>query len=108
MAAAPELAPEDQNHLLRSSSVVRNIEYRTNRITYQKFDARSTELFKMGAWAPKSVRGGAMKWDPKRRLLDAGYSPRRSIRMGLSRCFRVERIDFRLAASAVRRTLSAS
>jgi hypothetical protein len=69
MAAAPELAPEDQNHLLRSSSVVQNIEYGTNRITYRKFDARSTERFKMGAWPPRSVKGGGMKWDPKSRLL---------------------------------------
>jgi hypothetical protein len=69
MAAAPELAPEDQNHLLRSSSVVSNIEYGANSITYRKFDARSTERFKMGAWAPRSVKGGAMKWDPKSRLL---------------------------------------
>jgi hypothetical protein len=69
MAAAPELAPGDQNHLLRTSSVIRSITYSADRITYSKFDARSSERFKMGAWTPKSVRGGAIDFDPKTRVL---------------------------------------
>ncbi len=69
MASAPELAPEDQNHLLRTTSVIQSISYGANRITYAKFDAGSTEKFKFGAWAPKSVKGGAMKWDPATKVL---------------------------------------
>ena len=63
MAAAPELAPGDQNHLLRTTSVIQTIEYGAERIRYRKFDARSTERFKMGAWPPASVQGGGMRWD---------------------------------------------
>ena len=65
----PELAPDDRNHLLRTSSVVRSIEYGAGRIGYRKFDAESTERFKMGAWAPKSVVGGAMQWDAGAKVL---------------------------------------
>jgi hypothetical protein len=69
MAAAPELAPDDQNHLLRTSSVIQTIEYGADRIRYAKFDAGSTELFKLGAWPPKSIRGGRMEWDSKTKAL---------------------------------------
>jgi hypothetical protein len=69
MAAAPELAPDDQNHLLRTSSVIQNIDYGADRIAYKKFDARSTERLKMAAWKPKSVKGGKMKWDDKTHVL---------------------------------------
>jgi hypothetical protein len=69
MAAAPELTPDDQNHLLRTSSVIQNIDYGADRIRYQKFDARSTELLKFGAWQPKSIRGGRMQWDAKTKTL---------------------------------------
>ena len=63
MASAPELAPEDQNHLLRTSSVVQSIQYGADRITYSKFDPGSTEEFKMGAWKPVSVVGGSLEWN---------------------------------------------
>jgi hypothetical protein len=69
MASFPELAPEDQNHLLRTTSVIQNIAYGANAITYTKFDAPSTERFKLGAWTPKSVSGGTMVWDPNTKVL---------------------------------------
>jgi hypothetical protein len=69
MAAQPELAPEDQNHLLRTSSVIQSISYEANRITYKKFEARSDERLKLGAWAPVHVRGGSMKWNPHTKTL---------------------------------------
>lgn len=69
MAAAPELAPDDQNHLLRTSSVVREIRYGPGRITYTKFDARSEERFKLGAWRPAAVQGGTMTWDATTKVL---------------------------------------
>lgn len=69
MAAAPELAPDDQNHLLRTTSVIQSLNYGAKSITYTKFDANSTEKFKLGAWVPKSVKGGAMKWDPATKVL---------------------------------------
>ncbi len=69
MASAPELAPEDQNHLLSTSSVVQAVAYGGERITYTKFDAASTELFKMGAWHPVSVSGGKMEWNAATKVL---------------------------------------
>jgi hypothetical protein len=69
MASFPELAPEDQNHLLRTSSVIQQIVYGDDAITYRKFDGVSTERFKLGAWAPKSVTGGAMQWNPATKVL---------------------------------------
>jgi len=69
MASAPELAPEDQNHLLRTSSVIRSIDYAPNRIAYTKFDDASQEEFKLGARKPKSVTGGSMNWEAARKVL---------------------------------------
>jgi hypothetical protein len=69
MAAAPELAPEEQNHLLRTSSVIRSISYGETAVTYTKFDAVSAERFKMAAWMPKKVTGGTMQFDPKTKVL---------------------------------------
>jgi hypothetical protein len=69
MAAAPELAPNDQNHLLRTNSVIQTIEYGPARIQYTKFDASSAEEFKLGAWTPKSIKGGKLNWDAKSKVL---------------------------------------
>jgi hypothetical protein len=70
MAAQPELAPDDQNHLLRTSSVIQSISYSGSKITYTKFDARSSERLKLGASIPARVRGGAMKWNSATRTLE--------------------------------------
>jgi len=69
MASAPELAPADQNHLLRTASAVQQIEYQPDQISYTKFDKVSTELFKIGAGVPKSVTGGEMRWDAASKTL---------------------------------------
>lgn len=47
MASVPEWAPANENHLLRSSSVVCSIKYQPERIVYKTFDKGSTELFKL-------------------------------------------------------------
>jgi hypothetical protein len=69
MASFPELAPDDQNHLLRTTSVIQNIDYGGSTITYKKFDLDSSERFKLGAWTPKSISGGVMQWDAKSKVL---------------------------------------
>lgn len=69
MAEMPELAPNDQNHLLRTSSVIQNIQYSPEKITYKKFDARSDERIKLGAGTPRAILGGTMKWDKEQRVL---------------------------------------
>jgi hypothetical protein len=77
MAAAPELAPADQNHLLRTSSVIQSIAYGADSIVYTKFDARSVERFKMGAWTPVAVAGGEMQWDPASKVLTVKAAARK-------------------------------
>jgi hypothetical protein len=79
MAAAPELAPSDQNHLLRTSSVVRTIRYGEDAITYEKWDASSRERFKLGAWEPGAVEGGTMRWDPPTRVLEVEARAKRVV-----------------------------
>lgn len=69
MASAPELAPEDQIHMLRTSSVIQSIQYGNDYIEYSKFDAASTEKFEMGAWQPGSVSGGKMEWNAETKVL---------------------------------------
>jgi hypothetical protein len=76
MAAAPELAPEDQNHLLRTSSVLQEISYGDDAVTYKKFDARSAERLKMGAWSPAAVSGGTMQWDSRTKVLTVSATAR--------------------------------
>lgn len=69
MAALPELAPDDQNHLLRTSSAIEQIDYSTGAITYRKFDARSEERFKIGAGIPRHVVGATFTWDPNSKVM---------------------------------------
>jgi hypothetical protein len=79
MAAAPELAPAGQNHLLRTSSVVRRVEYGADAVAYEKWDASSRERLKLGAWEPGSVEGGTMRWDPATRVLDVAATAKRVV-----------------------------
>ena len=60
MASLPQWAPPDENHLLRSSSIVRKIQYGANEITYTTFDKRSTELFVL-AHCPKEISAAGRK-----------------------------------------------
>jgi hypothetical protein len=82
MAAAPELAPENQNHLLQTSSVVQSIDYKTGQINYTKFDEDSTELFKLGAARPTSLNGGRWHWDASKKLLTV-QANRNSVQIAL-------------------------
>lgn len=70
MAAAPELAPDDQNHLLRTSSVVQDIDYGSNAIKYTKYNKHSHERFKLGSWEPVSVEGARFRWNAETKVLE--------------------------------------
>jgi len=47
IASVPEWAPNNENHLLRSSSIVRSIKYSDDKIIYKTFDSSASELFKL-------------------------------------------------------------
>ena len=57
MAAAPQLAPENADHLLRTSSIVKKISYQPDQISYTTFDSSSHELFRLTA-KPKVIKVG--------------------------------------------------
>ncbi len=58
MAAAPELAPADQSHILRSDSVVSRADYQRDRIVYRTFDERATEILRLRARPIRVVARG--------------------------------------------------
>ncbi len=57
MAAIPSLAPRDADHLLASSSVVKQINYHQNRIHYKTFDQVGKQTLKL-SFMPLQVRCG--------------------------------------------------
>lgn len=61
MAAAPGLAPDDQDHLLRTSSVVSEIDYQAQRIAYTTFDGQARELLKITTFIPLAVMADGVK-----------------------------------------------
>lgn len=54
LGAVPEWAPSSEDHLLRSSSVVRDISYEPAKINYRTFDDLGTEVLRITA-RPRSV-----------------------------------------------------
>jgi len=72
MAAFPELAPSNQNHLVSSTSVIRNIAYKDKSLIYNSFDRRSTEILRLRS-KPKSILSGDSKLTEKDPSDQNGY-----------------------------------
>jgi hypothetical protein len=47
MAAMPELAPADTDHMLRSTSVVQEISYQPHEIAYRTYDSEGTQRLRL-------------------------------------------------------------
>ncbi|PJJ74446.1 hypothetical protein BXY57_0004 [Thermoflavifilum aggregans] len=58
MAAFPELAPDNKNRLVSTSSVVKNISYEGTMISYETYDAKSTEKFRLIKRPAQIMAGG--------------------------------------------------
>lgn len=58
MAAAPYLAPANQDHLLRTTSVVKSITYGTGTISYETYDTGSREKLRVTTFTPANVTAG--------------------------------------------------
>ena len=58
------MAPAEEDHLLSSSSVIRDITYAPGRIAYKAFDPQGTEILKI-AFFPASVRADGVKMSPR-------------------------------------------
>jgi hypothetical protein len=73
MAAVPDWAPRWEDHLLRSTSIVRDIEYAERRIVWTTFDAAAEETLRL-TFRPTSVVVGGIPF-PRRAALDEdGYT----------------------------------
>ncbi len=55
IAAVPEWAPAGENHLLKSTSVVQNIKYAPQQISYQTFDKDAKEVLRLAS-KPTTVK----------------------------------------------------
>jgi hypothetical protein len=79
MASVPDWAPVGENHLLRSSSVIRHVSYRSGCVAYRAFDSHGEELLKLRA-KPTHVRGARVE---SVAAVDGGFAVR--LRRVLSR-----------------------
>jgi hypothetical protein len=71
MASAPELAPRGQDHLLRSTSVVKRIVYGRGRVEYETAEPASQELLRI-AFEPARVAAGGQELRRLEQLSDLG------------------------------------
>lgn len=63
MAALPEMAPPDQDHLLDSTGVITAIEYQPHRIAYRSFEDQGAETLRL-AFAPSRVTADGVTLAP--------------------------------------------
>jgi hypothetical protein len=73
MAALPGLAPDDQSHLLGSTSVVRLVTYGHDRIRYRTFDTGATDVLRLD-FRPGSVVAGGRPLVRNRTIAGEGYT----------------------------------
>jgi hypothetical protein len=59
LGAVPEWAPDGENHLLRSSSVISEVKYDANRVAYRVFDSDATEVLRLSFTPSRVTTGGA-------------------------------------------------
>src|SRR3989441_7662915 len=69
MGSVPEWAPPGDDHLLRSTSVVRSVAYLPDEIRYQTFDNAATEVLRLAFTPPYVTADG--KELPRRDNLEA-------------------------------------
>jgi hypothetical protein len=71
MAAAPQLAPDNEDHLLRSSSIISNIRYQEDKISYTVFDPSSEEIFRLTS-RPDKIQVNGTRLDEVANIADEG------------------------------------
>ena len=72
MAAVPEWAPEGEDHLLQSSSVVQAISYKPSSISFKTYDDQGTATLRMAA-KPKTVKAGQQVLRPTSSRNNVGW-----------------------------------
>jgi hypothetical protein len=72
MGAAPEWAPRDEPHLLRSTSIVTHVAYAPGRVAWTTFDPDATETLRLPS-PPKNVSSSGAALQERADLDDGGY-----------------------------------
>jgi hypothetical protein len=73
MSAVPEWAPSHENHLVRSTSIVTQVDYASpTRASWATFDAEAIETLRLAS-RPISVTAGGVSLAERADLADAGY-----------------------------------
>lgn len=75
MGAIPKLAPEGEDHLLRSTSVVQKVSYGRHSVNYRTFDRSATEVLRL-SFKPVRVSAGSANLGERHDLKDEGYTLR--------------------------------
>jgi len=73
LGSVPEWAPPNENHLLRSSSVVRSVSYLEKEVNYLTFDDHSTEVLRL-AFTPRHVLADGRELAKRSDLAQAGWT----------------------------------
>ncbi len=73
LGSVPEWAPPRQNHLLRSTSIVRSVSYQPEEVTYSTFDGDSTEVLRL-AFAPQRVTAEGKELPRRNDLAAPGWT----------------------------------
>ncbi len=73
MASNPQWAPAAQTHLLRSTSIVRSVQYAPGDVTYQVFDPSSQEVLRLN-FVPLAVTADGVVLPKRSDLAQAGWT----------------------------------
>ena len=73
LGSIPEWAPKDENHLLRSSSIITNIQYSDKQISYKTFDSDSIEVLRLN-FTPHRVTADNRTLNQSQNLDQQGWS----------------------------------
>jgi hypothetical protein len=73
LGAIPEFAPRGQDHLLRSSSVVTDVQYGQKSLTYKTFRPFAVDVLRL-SYLPRQVRVGDAAIAVRNDLKDEGYT----------------------------------
>lgn len=73
MGAVPEWSPTAQNHLLRTTSVVKSVTYGASALTYTTYDASATDVLHLTA-APAAVTAGGVSLSQRADLSQPGWT----------------------------------
>jgi len=73
MGAMPELAPLNQDHLLRSSTVVQHVQYRDHGLRYRTFDKDAAEVLRL-SYRPARITAGSEQLALRNDLAGEGYT----------------------------------